>query len=114
MTNTTGIRGKFVERFGEDDAKAIEAAAEQHSNGSNSERKGSDAFRWALLIAIGWECISRFRGDHGIKLDTEELREWCKDHADFGSHNGDCDYLSLMSGEYENWMRRPIPTSEVA
>jgi hypothetical protein len=78
------IREKFVAAFGEDQASALIRAAEEHENGVNSANKGSDPFKWALLICIGYECISRdrFREYHGITASWEQLRQWIKDHAD--------------------------------
>lgn len=97
------IRDAFVARFGEDAACAIEDAAVEHRNGVNDCNLGSDPFKWALLICIGYDCISReeYRAYHGITVGWLELCEWITAEADLGSHDGDCDYLALLSGAYD-------------
>lgn len=100
------IRGRFVRDFGETTAAKIEAAASGHSNGINSERKGDDPFKWALLICIGYQCMEKgdFRKHHGIKPKWSKLKAWIKRHGELNTHNGDCDYLSMMSGVYNEYM----------
>ena len=100
------IRPLFVNLFGEDQAFAIEKAAEEHDNEVHTKR-GSDPFKWALLICIGYQCIEveRFRKGHGIKASYMELKEWIREVADLGSHNGDCDYLALASGKYNQYIK---------
>ncbi|KKK67230.1 hypothetical protein LCGC14_2956160 [marine sediment metagenome] len=98
------IRVAFEEAFGNEDAAAIMAAAEEHQNGVHDKR-GSDPFKWAILICIGFECVSKgsYRKHHGIKTPWRDLKRWIKAHADLGSHDGDCDYLALMSGVYNEY-----------
>lgn len=100
------IRDMFAERFGEGQAAAIEDAAVSHENGVNSERKGSDSFKWALLITIGYECWSKdaYREHHGITAPADEIKAWVKEYADLASHAGDFDYLTLLSGGYNEYM----------
>lgn len=102
----TGIRGKFVERFGEDQAVAIERAANEHANGINDENRGSDPFKWALLICLGYECISKdsYREHHGVTAPWDELKAWTKSDADLAAHDGDADWLSLLAGVYNEYM----------
>ena len=50
------IRDSFVAAFGEEQAVAIERAAEEHKNGVHDNR-GSDSFKWAIAICIGYECM---------------------------------------------------------
>lgn len=104
------IREAFVAKFGEDQAAAIEAAANEHANGVNDQNKGTDPFKWALLIAIGYQCAEKasYREYHGIAAPWDEVKQWMKDHADLASHDGDCDYLSLLAGSYNEYM----PTSD--
>lgn len=104
------VREKYVAEFGEESAAALEAAAEDHANGPNSENRGSDPFKWVLLICIGYQCaeVDRYRESHGIASpDWETLRQWIIDHGELASHDGDCDYLSLMCGKYNEYAGVP-------
>lgn len=102
------IRTKFVEAFSESDAAAIEAAAQGHqSDWQTMDRKGSDPFKWALLMCISFECMGRFREDHGIQATSEALKDWVYNHADLGSHDGDADALGMLSGAYKGWVKEP-------
>jgi hypothetical protein len=100
------IREAFAEKFGEDQAQLIEAAAESHANGVNSENRGSDPFKWALLIAIGYQCaeIDSYRDYHGITAPWTDVKQWMIDHGDLGSHDGDGDYLAALAGSYGEYM----------
>lgn len=97
------IRPSFVARFGEADAVAIEAAAEKHKNGVH-DNPGSDPFRWAIVICIGYDCMSRFREDHGIHAPWDQIQAWIKGEADLASHDGDVDYMSLLAGTYNEYV----------
>lgn len=101
------VRGSFVEQFGEDQAAALERAAEGHANGINSERRGDDPFKWAILIAIGYQCAEKedFRDYHGITAPWDEVKAWIKAHADLASHNGDCDFICLFVGGYNDFVQ---------
>jgi phosphomannomutase len=107
---TATIRTKFVSAFDEETAAAIEAAANEHANGTNSENKGTDPFKWALLIVIGYECASKnsYREYHGIKAEWSLLKAWIKEHADLASHDGDCDYLAMLAGAYNEFMPKKV------
>ena len=113
------VRAGFVKAFGEKEAAAVEAAANEHANGVNSERKGDDPFKWALLICkgddpfkwallicIGYECCSKddYRKYHGIIAPWAKIKAWIKKRGKLHSHVGDCDYLSMMSGAYNEFM----------
>jgi hypothetical protein len=107
--NPASIRHAFAERFGDDQAEAIYAAAREHRNGVH-DNEGSDPFKWALLICIGFECMSSdaYRGGHGITAPWDEIKQWIKDHADLASHDGDCDYITMFTGGYDEYMpQRP-------
>jgi hypothetical protein len=106
VKNGSGVRGSFVRAFGEDTASRIEAAASEHSNGVNSERKGDDPFKWALLICIGYQCMEKpdYRTSHGIEPPWPKLKAWIKKNGELRSHNGDCDYLALVCGTYNEFM----------
>jgi hypothetical protein len=105
---TESIRAAFAARFGEANAAAIESAATEHKNGVH-DNPGSDPFKWALLIAIGSECITRFAGSHEITADPDEVKAWAYENADLASHDCDCDYLALMCGMYEGWVKVETP-----
>ncbi len=105
------IRDKFVKSFGEKEARQIEEAALSHSNGVNSKNKGSDQFKWAILICIGYECLTRFHKYHKIKTPFIKLKKWIRDNADLGSHDGDCDYIALFVGAYKPFIKsKTTPT----
>lgn len=105
------IRASFVEMFGEDQAVAIECAAEGHKNGIH-DNPGSDPFRWAIVICIGHECMknAEYREHHGITAPWSALKAWIKASANLVEHDGDCDYLSLMAGTYIEYM--PLSKSD--
>lgn len=97
-----GIRDKFVAVFGEDEALCMEASAEEHANGINDANRGTDPFKWAILICIGYECFTkdRYRQHHGFHYQPDVLKAWICAHADLGTHDGDSDYLALFGGAY--------------
>jgi hypothetical protein len=98
------VRGSFVEHFGEDQAALLESAANQHDNEIHPNR-GSDPFKWACLICIGYDCVKRCAEYHGLSVDPEEFRTWCVEHGELASHDGDCDFLSLATGEYASFVK---------
>lgn len=100
------VRDKFVGCFGEAEACAIERAAVEHGNDINDRNKGSDPFKWALLIAIGYQRMSAdsYREYHQITSPWDELKLWIKQHAELGSHDGDCDYLCAVVGGYSEFI----------
>ena len=79
-------RESFVARFGEDQACAIEKAAEGHKNGI-LVNPGNDPFRWAIAICIGYQC-----------MEKEE-------------YSGDVAYVGLFASAYNGWVK---PTVEEA
>jgi hypothetical protein len=98
------VRDGFVKRFGEENASAVERAAEKHCNGVNDQKRGSDPFKWACLIVIGYECISRFREYHKIDINPVSFKQWCIEDGNLGEHDGDVDYLSLFAGVYGDYV----------
>lgn len=98
-------RDSYVETFGEAEARALEAAAQEHKNGIH-DNPGSDPFRWAVVIAIGYQCaeVDSYRDSHGIHAPWEEIKQWIIDHGDLAAHDGDVDYLSLMAGKYTEYV----------
>lgn len=106
------VRTSFVEHFGEDQAKALEHAAQEHGNGVNNQNLGEDPFKWAILIVIGYECAGRFAEHHGITVKLTDLQNWCIAHGELRTHTGDCDYLALMTGSYDAFLPpAPAPAS---
>ncbi len=98
-------RSSFVEHFGEEQACAIEDAASEHVNESNSANRGSDHFRWCISIVIGYNCVKedRFREHHKITIPFDKFQEWVKTHGDLGKHDGDFDYLAFFAGVYNEY-----------
>lgn len=99
------VRDAFVAVFGEDNAFAIENAAKEHQNGIH-DRPGSDPFKWALCICIGYECFTKdsYRDYHGITAPVPALKQWIKEHGELNTHDGDTDYLALFAGAYQEYM----------
>lgn len=103
-------RETFAARFGEDQAAAIEAAAKGHFYGDMfgthaDDNLGRDEFRYWFLLAIGWQCVTEYRSEHGITASVEELRDWAKNEGQLAEHDGDIpDYLAAMVGAYNDWL----------
>jgi hypothetical protein len=100
------MRDEFVATFGEADASAIEAAAQLHKNPLHDD-PGSDPFRWALLICIGYQCmeVPSYREFHGIVASWGDLRSWMFSRQEwFAAHDGDVDYISLFAGKYNEYV----------
>jgi hypothetical protein len=106
------IRESFVERFGADQAVAVFRAAEEHGNGINNGNLGTDPFKWAITICLGYECMSKegYREHHGITASWDEIDQWIKDEADLASHDGDMDYLALFAGVYKDYIAEDVST----
>jgi hypothetical protein len=101
-------RDSFVARFDEANAAAIEAAAEGHKNGIHDD-PGSDPFRWAIALAIGYQCaeLDGYREHHGITTPWSEIRDWIKTDGDLANHDGDCDYLAVFTGTHNEYVGLP-------
>ena len=99
------LRESFVSRFGEKDAERIVAAARKHREKFPSPTPiGDDEFRWAFLIAVGFECVSKYRDDHGIEASEKNLREWANENVEaFKAHVGDVDFLAVVAGAYNKY-----------
>lgn len=104
------IRDKFVAVFGEDEAQRIEASACEHANGINDANRGSDPFKWAILICIGYECFTKdsYRTYHKFHHPADTLKVWIIEHADLGTHDGDSDNLSLFGGGYSPYIKEEV------
>ena len=105
-------RESFVETFGEEQAQAVERAAQDHKNGVH-DKPGSDPFRWAIVICIGYECCSHsgYREAHRITAPWSEIKQWIIEHGDLANHDGDCDYLAMFGGVYNEYMPELQATS---
>jgi hypothetical protein len=105
-------RESFVARFGEDQACAIEKAAEGHKNGIH-DNPGNDPFRWAIAICIGYQCMEKeeYRAFHGITVPVEEVKAWCQGDGDLAGYSGDVAYVGLFASAYNGWVK---PTVEEA
>lgn len=101
------ISEAFADRFGTEQTTKVVDAANEHRNGVNDRNLGSDPFKWALLICIGYECLSKdeYREHHGITAPWDEIRQWIKDEADLTNHDGDCDYICLFAGGYDEYVK---------
>lgn len=106
MTGKRTIREKFVEKWGNEQADRIVAAALEHNNEVHNN-PGDDVFQWALVITIGFDCWSMdtYRDYHKITVPEDELRQWIKDEADLANYTGDPDYIGLLTGKYEEYMK---------
>ena len=102
----TETRQSFVRHFGEEEATRVELAAAEHANGINDQNKGSDPFRWAITIVIGYQCaeVHSYRLYHEITSPWSEIKEWIGKHGDLENHDGDCDYITLFAGKYNEFM----------
>jgi hypothetical protein len=103
------VRDSFVETFGEEAAQAVEDAAQGHENGVHDNR-GSDPFKWAIAICIGYECMSKddYREWHGFTPEWESVKNWIKEHGELGTHDGDVDYISLVIGAYNEFVPEEV------
>jgi hypothetical protein len=103
-------RAAFAEKFGEDNTARIEAAAADHRDpcAMGDERgKGSDDFRWALLVALSYDCMTKFAESHGFTPEWAAVDAWMKEPAQrewFAAHDGDVDFLGVFLGIYTPYM----------
>ncbi len=102
-------RSVVRKEFGEDTACLVEKCAREHGNGINNANKGSDPFKNALLIVIGYDCIAKerffiYHGFDASKISLFRFERWCKTEGQLDKHDGDCDYLALMAGVYNKFM----------
>lgn len=105
MPTLLSVRESFVRQFGEEEAQALEVAAESHKNGIHNEH-GSDKFKWVICICIGHQCFEkdRYREHHGIKATFEDIKSWCIEEGELDTHDGAVDYIALLAGIYDGFM----------
>jgi hypothetical protein len=97
----TSLYDSFAERFGTHQADLVMDAATSHKNGIH-DKPGSDSFRWAILICLGSECLTRFRESHKITAEWQDVQDWIYKNAfTFAEHDGDVDFLCLFCGHYD-------------
>ena len=99
------LRARFVERFGSDLAQTIERAIDLHAaEYPLALERGSDPFRFALIWAVGFECLTRpqFRREHGITTPWADLAAWIRKEADFASFDGTMDRAGHASGFFRD------------
>jgi len=103
------IRNSFVDHFGEEQARAIERAAISHENGIH-DRRGSDPFRWAICICLGYKCMENeaYRQEHEVTIPWSDLDSWIIEHGNLTEHDGDVDYLALFCGVYEKYVSQEL------
>ena len=104
-------REDFESTFGAGTAAKIIDSAHEHDNGVH-DNPGSDEFRWACLIAIGFQCveIDSYRAHHGITSPTwEQFQKWLKDRRQWlAEHDGEFDYLAFFGGVYNEYMPEEV------
>lgn len=112
------VRESFVERFGEEQAVALENAGNGHrADLLAGDEHGPDAFRDAIVIAIGFECFTsdHYRKSHGITVPVADLTAWIREHGDLAHHTGPIDYLAMLVGRYQPYIPEyDEPPAEVA
>lgn len=100
----TDLRIRFAARFGEDLAETIEQVAEHHTTVIPAVLdRGSDPFRFALVWAIGFECLTRpeYRLEHGITAPWADLLGWICDEAALDSFDGTMDLSGRGRGLFD-------------
>jgi len=103
------VRKSFIERFGEDQAFAIEKAALDHfTNGATScaPQNASDVFQWALLVVIDLQCISEPKSAayHGITIQQSDFLAWCREHGKLAEYKGEIPPISLLLGCFDEYI----------
>jgi len=101
----SSVRESFVEHFGEDQARAIEAACALHKAESihSKDGMGDDPFKYAVLMCIGYNCV-KYGKSHGITISPTDFKRWCLEHGDLASYKGPIpDYISLFAGVYDEY-----------
>lgn len=98
------LRERFVARFGSGLAETIERAIEDHAKKYPLVLdRGSDPFRFALVWAVGFECLVNpaFRREHGITTPWADLAVWIRAEADLASYDGTMDLAGRGFGSFD-------------
>jgi len=104
MKSMDDLRDRFIARFGAALADTIERVAEHHTMVIPGVLdRGSDPFRFTLVWAIGFECLSRpeFRVEHGIMAPWADLSAWIGEEADLRSFDGTMDLGARGRGLFD-------------
>lgn len=102
MLTGKSIRKAFEKEFGKLDAIAIMVAATSHAD--PPRKRGIGLFQWALMICIGFDCITKQRFYHGIGTHPSVIKSWVKKYARLDKYNGPCDIATAFCGGYKKWM----------
>lgn len=87
---------QFDQEFGEGEAAKLIAHCHTHDNGIH-DKPGSDEFRWAIMIALGFNCAKYDIGN----FTEEKLWDFCLKNKEYLlQHDGDVDFLALFCGAY--------------
>lgn len=101
------IKKKFIKKFGEEQTKAIENAANQHylEGGTISgQNKGAKPFLWVISTVIDLECVSieSNREYHGITISYRKFLKFCfRNRKKIGKHDGDIGWFGTFLGKYD-------------
>lgn len=111
------VRSKFVARLGPNLADTIETAVAAPCPGVPGQiERGSDDFRWALVWAVGFECLTRpgFRREHGVTAPWADLCCWIADEADLANVDGTMDWSGRGAGRFDLILGRRSAADEEA
>jgi hypothetical protein len=100
----TDLRARFIATFGLDLTETIEAVAEHHTKVMLAVLdRGSDPFRFAIVWAIGFACLTRpgFRLEHGVTAPWADLLGWICDEAGLASFDGTMDLSGRGRGLFD-------------
>lgn len=103
-------RESYAATFGKTQADRLQEAGESHRERLiEGDKRGSDPFRDAIVIAIGHECFTEpsYRKYHGITPSVRRIKAWIRDHGELAGYDGPIDYIALAAGAYEEYMPTP-------
>ncbi len=84
MKSAIPIRDSYVAKFGEQEATAIEAAANQHADRGDTIHtyKEGDRFKWALCVTSDFGCYEDYRKEHGIEAPADQIKKFALEECD--------------------------------
>jgi hypothetical protein len=104
MDVMSDLRARFAARFGTYLAETIERVVEDHIKViPGVVERGSDRFQFALVWAVGFECLSNpdFRGEHGVVPAWADLEAWIRDEAGLAAFDGTMDLGARGRGTFD-------------